>query len=71
MAVGIALKTPVAEGGPSRFERNGTGEPPGLVPGGAGGLRAISIAKQTSVKSPISGEEPNKKGAPEPFPGAP
>ena len=36
----VALKTPVAEGGPPK-----AGGPPGLVPGGAGGPRAISFAK--------------------------
>ncbi len=33
----VALKTPVAGGDPPT-----AGGPPGLVPGGAGGLRAIS-----------------------------
>jgi hypothetical protein len=33
----VALKTPVAEEDPPK-----AGEPPGLVPGGAGGLGAIS-----------------------------
>jgi len=36
-AMDVALKTPVAEGDPPK-----AGGPPGLVPGGAGGLRAIS-----------------------------
>ena len=36
----IALKTPVAEGAPPK-----AGGPPGLVPGGAGGLGVISFAK--------------------------
>ncbi len=36
----IALTTPVAEGAPPE-----AGGPPGLVPGGAGGLRVISFAK--------------------------
>jgi hypothetical protein len=36
----IALTSPVAEGDPPK-----AGEPPGLVPGGTGGLRAISFAK--------------------------
>ena len=36
----VALTTPVAEGNPPK-----AGEPPGLVPGGAGGQRAISFAK--------------------------
>jgi len=39
-AMDIALTTPVAEGDPPK-----AGGPPGLVPGGAGGLRAISFAK--------------------------
>ena len=39
-AMGIALKTPVAERDPPK-----AGEPTGLVPGGAGGLRVISFAK--------------------------
>ena len=36
----IALTTPVAEGDPPK-----AGEPPGPVPGGAGGLGVISFAK--------------------------
>jgi len=36
----VALKTPVEEGDPPK-----EGGPPGLVPGGAGGLRAISFAE--------------------------
>jgi len=36
----VALTTPVAGGDPPK-----AGGPPGLVPGGAGGLRVISIAK--------------------------
>jgi len=36
----VALTTPVAEGDPPK-----AGEPPGLVPGGGGGLGAISFAK--------------------------
>jgi hypothetical protein len=36
----FALTTPVAEGDPPK-----AGGPPGLVPGGVGGLRAISFAK--------------------------
>jgi hypothetical protein len=46
----VALKTPVAEGDPPLA----AGEPPGLVPGGAGGLRAISFAK------PINGTSRNR-----------
>jgi hypothetical protein len=38
--MGVALTTPVAEGDPPK-----AGEPPGPVPGGAGGLGAISVAK--------------------------
>ena len=40
----VAVKTPVAEGDPSRFIRSGTGGPPGLVPRGAGGQTAIFVA---------------------------
>jgi hypothetical protein len=36
----VALKTPVEEGDPPK-----AGGPTGLVPGGAGGLRAISFAE--------------------------
>jgi hypothetical protein len=43
----VALTTPVAEGDPPK-----AGEPPGLVPGGAGGLRAISFAKPKRGSTP-------------------
>jgi hypothetical protein len=49
----IALTTPVAEGDPPK-----AGEPPGLVPGGAGGLRVISFAKPNTGVPPKSGDEP-------------
>ena len=52
-AMDIALTTPVAEGDPPK-----AGEPPGLVPGGAGGLRVISFAKPNTGVPPKSGDEP-------------
>ena len=47
----VALKTPVAEGDPPK-----AGEPPGLVPGGAGGKRATFIA--------VAGNSPDSADAP-------
>jgi hypothetical protein len=49
----VALTTPVAEGDPPK-----AGGPPGLVPGGTGGLRVISFAQPKRRTSPKSGEEP-------------
>ena len=46
----VALKTPVGEGDPP----HAAGEPPGLVPGGAGGKRATIIAGTRD--SPESGD---------------
>jgi hypothetical protein len=50
----IALTTPVAGGDPPK-----AGGPPGLVPGGAGGLGAISFAKPKRGSSPEPDFEEN------------